>query len=59
MLCIRIVKKHADNCEIYKVAADLPPVLQLKHTKDRTLLLDFAHCALVISLIHLDGMILL
>ena len=38
--------------------ADVPSVFQLKHTKDRILLLDFAHCALVISLAHLDGIIL-
>ena len=36
--------------------ADLPLVFQLKHTRDRILLLDFTHCALVLSLAHLDGM---
>ena len=38
-----------------KQLADLPLVFQLKHTKDRISLLDFVHCALVISLAHLDG----
>ena len=41
-----------------KQLADVPTVFQLKHTKDQILLLDFTYYALVISLAHLDGIIL-
>ena len=41
-----------------KLLADLPSVFQLNHIKDRILLLDFAHCALFLSLAHLGGLII-
>ena len=49
---MQITAKDSRNA---KWLADLPSLFQLKHTKDRILPLDSAHCHLVLSLAHLDS----